>query len=223
MLEAGLANGWLDDLDVVMSGYLPSAAHAELCAHWVARLKERNPAILYLCDPVLGDEPGGVYIEAEAAEAVRDKLVPLADIVTPNRFELSWLTGRDISTPQDAVTATQMLGRPVVLATSAPGLLPDCLSNLILMNGEAMFTNVPRRQVLAHGTGDFIAAAFLAHLLDGRSESEALALASAAMEITIEASDGLGELALIDSQEQWSRAAPAALYSLPQPEAADCL
>jgi pyridoxine kinase len=164
---------------------------------------------------VLGDEPGGVYIEAAAAQAVRDKLIPLADIVTPNRFELCWLTGRAIETAEDAAAAARALARPVVLATSAPGLEPDGLSNLLVAGGEAWLTKVTRRQVLAHGTGDFIAAAFLAHLLDGRSETEALGLASAAMEAVIAASDGLGELALIAAQEQWSRAAPATLHCLP--------
>ena len=96
MIDALDANGWLGEIDAVFTGYLPSAEHVAFAAGLVGRLKAAKPGLLYGCDPILGDEPGGLYIAEDAADALRDTLVPLADLVTPNRFELGWLSGEDV-------------------------------------------------------------------------------------------------------------------------------
>jgi pyridoxine kinase len=209
MLEAGLENGWLRRVHAVMTGYLPSPAHVELCAAWVRRLRAEIPGLTVLCDPVLGDEPGGVYIEAAAAEALRDTLLPLADIATPNRFELGWLTGRQIERLDDAATAAAGLGPATVLVTSAPGGDAASLCNLLINRDGRFTTSVTRLQLLAHGTGDFIAAAFLARLLDGQDAPAALAFATAAMQEAIALSGGAEELQLVQSQHRWADASPA--------------
>src|SRR5262245_30510266 len=105
MIAAIEANGWLGSVDAVFTGYLPSAAHIAFAAKLVARLKAERPDLLYCCDPILGDEPDGLYIAKDAAEALRAALLPLADFVTPNRFELGWLAGREISSGADALAA----------------------------------------------------------------------------------------------------------------------
>lgn len=207
MLEAGLANGWLNGIDAIMTGYLPSPAHVELAARWVERLKADCPGLYFLCDPVLGDEPGGIYIDEAAACTVRDRLLGLADLTTPNRFELGWLTSRRIETAGDAIAAAHALRVPAVIATSAPA--PDGrLANLLVEGVSVCATGVTRRALTAHGTGDFLAAALLARLLDGSSLRDALGFATAAMEAAIAATGDAGELALISSQSEWASAAP---------------
>jgi pyridoxine kinase len=207
MLEAVLENGWLADVDAVLTGYIPTAEHAEFCASWIAKIKARNPAALYLCDPIIGDEPGGIYIDKGAANAIRDQLLPLADIVTPNAFELGWLCGRPITDGASAVEAARALARPGVVVTSAPAG-SDMIANLLVEGRKCAATASPRRTVKAHGTGDFFASIFLAHKLKGYTAAAALRASVAAIDLVLDRSGGRSELALIESQDQWAAAYP---------------
>ncbi len=207
MLGALDANGFLDGLDAVFTGYLPGAEHFWLAARWVDRLKARHPGLLYCCDPILGDEPDGLYIAEPAAAALRDELVPRAGILTPNAFELGWLSGRRIDTAEDAITAARALAG-VVLATSAPGGEPDALANIAVSGSGAWRAVSARRRDVPHGTGDLIAALFLAHMMRGHDLSGALALAAGGLEAVVEASAGRDELALVATQNEWADAAP---------------
>jgi pyridoxine kinase len=217
ILDAALANGWLADVDAILTGYIPAAEHAVLCGRWIARVKALNPAAVYLCDPIIGDEPAGVYIEEAAAHAIRDRLVPLADILTPNRFELGWLADHPIPDAAAAVKAAHALSRPAVIVTSAPADAPDRIANLLVEGREAAATMSARETVWAHGTGDFFAANLLAHKLNGLSNRDALRAAAAAMTMILAASAGQSELALIKTQAGWAETClpPAPLVSLP--------
>ena len=208
MLAALDANGWLDEIDAVFTGYLPSAAHIALAAGLVGRLKAAKPELLYCCDPILGDEPDGLYIAGDAASALRDTLVPLADLVTPNRFELEWLSGDGVRSAADAARAARSLARPMVLATSAPASSGEELTNLLVEGGRAWGAVVRRRGAVPHGTGDLVAALFFGHLLRSRPAPEALALATAGIEAVIEASEAREELNLIASQDSWAAPGP---------------
>ena len=218
MLEALAANGWLKGLDAVLTGYIPSAGHAGLCAEWVERIKAVNPAIIYLCDPIIGDEPDGIYIDEAAAKAVRDRLLPLADIVTPNVFELAWLSGRAIPDAASALRAARLLGRPAMVVTSAPASAGR-IANMLVEGGQAAAaTASPRREVKAHGTGDFFASTFLSHKLRGLDNVSALRASAAAIDLVVERSAGRSELALIETQDLWAAASPplAPLFALPE-------
>jgi pyridoxine kinase len=216
MLEAVLENGWLADVDAVLTGYVPTAGHAEFCRSWIARIKTFNPNAIYLCDPIIGDEPGGVYIDKAAANAVRDQLLPLADIVTPNAFELGWLSGGSIPDAASAVSAARALARPKVVVTSAPAG-SGMIANILVEGRKTAATASPRRTVKAHGTGDFFASIFLAHKLKGYTAAAALRASVAAIDLVLDRSDGRSELALIESQDQWAAANPtlAPLFTLP--------
>ncbi len=88
---------WRGEVKAVLSGYLGSAAQARSVARLVESLRADNPDLLYMCDPVCGDDRG-LYVPEETATAIRDNLIPLASIATPNRFELAWLTGTTLET-----------------------------------------------------------------------------------------------------------------------------
>ncbi len=83
---------WLGEVGAILTGYLGHPEQADAVAGLIKAVKARNPNALYLCDPVIGDQKG-LYVPEATANGIRDKLLPLADIATPNRFELSWLTG----------------------------------------------------------------------------------------------------------------------------------
>jgi pyridoxine kinase len=221
MLEAVLENGWLADVDAVLTGYVPTVEHAELCRSWIARIKTFNPNAITLCDPIMGDEPGGIYIDKAAANAVRDQLLPLADIVTPNAFELGWLSGRQIADAASAVAAAQALGRPKVVVTSAPAG-SGMIANILVEGHKTAATASPRRTVKAHGTGDFFASIFLAHKLKGYTAAAALRASVAAIDLVLHRSEDRSELALIETQDQWAAANPtlAPLFTLPVEAAA---
>ena len=83
---------------MILSGYLGSAEIGAVVADFVARAKARNPALRYGCDPVLGDRDRGLFVSAAIPPLVRDRLCPLADIITPNHFEFEWLVGAKAAT-----------------------------------------------------------------------------------------------------------------------------
>jgi pyridoxine kinase len=213
MIDAIEANGGLEGIDAVFTGYLPSAEHVAFAAKLVGRLKAAASHLLYCCDPILGDEPDGLYIATEAAEALRARLLPLADIITPNRFELGWLAGRRIESSADACAAAGDLGC-ITLATSSPARGESDLTNLLFADGRAWEAIVRRRDEVPHGTGDALAALFLGFLLRSRTAPDALALATGGLEAIIEASEGKDELDLISSQESWAVPAPWPIAAL---------
>jgi pyridoxine kinase len=206
MLKAVEAIDGLDGLDAVFLGYMPSAEHVRVIADAVGRLRRHNADLRVMCDPILGDNPGGLYIPQPAAEAIRDELVPLADIIKPNRFELSWLTGVEVDSNDAALEAAAGLA-PMVLVTSGAEPMAK-LANLLICRETAWVTEVERREEVPHGTGDVMSAMLLGFLLRGASGAEALALATAGSATVIEQSLEQRELRLVQTQDAWARPTP---------------
>ncbi len=195
MIDAMDANGWLGAVDAVLTGYLPTAEHAVLAAAMVARIRKQSPGATYLCDPVLGDDPDGLYIPRTAAEAVREKLVPAADVITPNRFELAWLSGQDVIGPESAVAAARALTGAHVAATSIVDG-PDRLANLLIAPAATWVCSSERLPDVPHGTGDLFAGLLLASLIDGASGDTALAYATGGVAQAVLHSQGAQDLAI---------------------------
>jgi len=208
MLDALEQNGWLGEVDAVLTGYLPSVAHVAFAAETVARLRTGQPGLVYLCDPVIGDEPNGIYIDADAAAAIRDALVGRADIATPNRFELSYLSGKEVGDAASAIDAASALGVGVVLATSLLGRDEKERASLTVSRDGALVTHVPLRGNAPHGTGDLMAGLLLGYLLEGRNTKEALGRATAVVDAVLEASEGADELRLAASAGSWADVVP---------------
>ena len=205
ILAALDANGWLAETAAVLSGYLPSRAHVAAVRGAVERVRAANPAALFLCDPVFGDEPEGLYLSAEVADAIRDQLLPLADITTPNSFELSYLSGRPASNPREARAAAAALPVSTVLGTSIPAD-GNRLANVLVSGDEALVCHVARRAEAPHGTGDMLAAMFLGHRLNGASNNHALGAAAGGVDASVTAAHGLEELPLASADSVWRSA-----------------
>ena len=171
---------WRGEVKAVLSGYLGSAAQARSVARLVAGLKAEDPDLLYMCDPVCGDEHG-LYIAEETAIAIRDLLVPLASIATPNRFELAWLAGAPLETSAAVMDAALSLGPARVLVTSSPPLMAGSTGNLLLSGRSALLAEHRLVPDPPNGTGDLLAAIFLSRLMEGLSEERALLTATASV------------------------------------------
>jgi pyridoxine kinase len=213
MLAALERNGWLAEIDAVITGYLPSPDHVHVAAGVVRRLRGgRN--IVFLCDPVLGDDPKGLYLDVDAAVAVRDELVRLADIATPNRFELGWLGGGHPPSITGVQRAAKALAVGTVIVTSA-ARHDGRISTLMVSREGDHVCDSGWRPGAPHGTGDFFAALVLGHLLNGESDTNALGRSVAGVEAAIGTSDAGNELELLASQDAWVNAAPLPVHRLP--------
>ena len=207
MLEALDANGWVEEVDAVLIGYMPSPEHVAFAAQAIETVKKRNPDALCLCDPILGDDPAGLYLDPDTAAAVREDFLPLADILTPNRFELEWLSGVSAKRAKTAAAAALDLAPKTVLVTSLTGKDVSSLVNLLVEEGTLAVTTVPKRKHAPHGPGDLMAALFLGNLLSGESAEDALAKATGGVEVALETSEKADELRLV-SMPDWADAEP---------------
>lgn len=193
-------NGWLAHVDAVFTGYMPTPDHVAAAERLVQIARTSNPNTTIVIDPIMGDEPEGLYIPPAAAEAIRDRLLPLADLMTPNSFELAWLTGDKITDAASAADAARSLCRNpssgrdrIVIATSVPAA-DHRLCNVMIANGRATVETVRRIDDAPHGTGDFFAGTFTARLLHGDTPEHALKHAVAATARIIEHSAGSDHL-----------------------------
>ncbi|MDP1639481.1 MAG: pyridoxal kinase [Hyphomicrobium sp.] len=205
MLDALEANGWFNDTAAVISGYLPSPGHVAAVRSAVERVRRGNAGALYVCDPVFGDEPEGIYLSEATASAIRDELLPIATLATPNRFELSWLAGLPVGDPIEARQAAWALGVPSVLATSVPAD-DNRLANVLVMGNECAACYVRRRASAPHGTGDLLAAMYLGNLLNGASPAYSLGASASAVDATVAASMSQDELPLAAMNALWASA-----------------
>ena len=203
-LIEGLAElGALERCDGVCSGYLGDAALAGAVAGAVDRVRGANPGAPYLCDPVIGDAGRGAYVSDAVREAVVGRLVPTADIVTPNAFELGLLAGAAVHSSDQAIAASRAvlgLGPRTVVCTSL-AVATDALMAIAVTSGEAFAVRTPKLDGQFYGAGDLFAALFLGHLLGGAGLARALSTAVSSVFGIVAASNG-GELALIAAQDE---------------------
>jgi pyridoxal kinase len=187
----GLAeHGRFTVADAVFTGYFTRPDQVEAAAEAIAAAKAERPDLLVMVDPIIGDGPADarndrLYVSAQTAAAIRDRLVPRADVITPNRFELSWLSGRPIEAEADAVAAARALA-PVTLVTSAPAGEGE-VAVLVVEAQDATRLTSPRMDGAPNGTGDLFAASALAAHIDGADWRRAAGLAMARVSHVLEA------------------------------------
>jgi pyridoxine kinase len=167
-------------IDAVLLGWLGNPRTAEAAGRAALAVKAANPGAIFLCDPVMGDTDSGLYVDPSLPAFIRDHLFPAADVITPNGFELDYLTGGPVTSLPAALAACDALrakGPPMVIATTlhrqdgGQGRL-----EALLVNPEgAWLVSVPHLgDGLPKGAGDLFAALFLARLLKGRTPKKAL-------------------------------------------------
>lgn len=201
LIDDLIASPWLGEVGGILSGYLGEPGQVAPVRRLVESVKARNPRALYCCDPVIGDA-GRLYVTEDLAIAMRDRLVPAADIATPNLFELAWLTGKVVKELDDVVDAARSLAAHSVIATSVPSRRKRHIGAALVTDAHAHLADHAHIDNAPKGTGDLFSALVLARLLEGRDPPQAMARAAAGVLEVVAATARLGreELALEAAQ-----------------------
>ncbi|MCL1922387.1 MAG: pyridoxal kinase PdxY [Propionibacteriaceae bacterium] len=201
--------GALESVNGILSGFQGSTEMGQTILAAKDLVKTRQPNALYCCDPVMGDEGRGMFVAPGIPEFLRDSVVPQADIVTPNQFELDFLTGGETSTTADLLASVDALldsGPSTVLVTSASvdESAQDSISMVAASQQEAYLVATPRIDQVFTGSGDLTAAVFFAHFLDTNRIDLALGRTADVVYSILDTTTRLGrrELALVQGQDQ---------------------
>ena len=203
-------NGWLDNHDAVLVGFLPTRRHVEATQEFIERLRRRPSPPFIVLDPVIGDDPKGLYVPEEVAAGLLDNLLPLANCITPNRFELEWLSGHPVTSLREALAACRSLLNAMpglkIHGTSAP-IGPNETGVLSVgASSSALFTT-PRLEDIPNGTGDV----FSALISGGYSVGATLGH----MQPLIRGSIGAPHLRINELSQVWTNAEPISPKPLP--------
>lgn len=196
--------GMLTPVAAVLSGYLGTAANGAAVGRAVEAARRARPDAIYCLDPVIGDLPAGRFVAEDIPPIIQERLAPMADIMTPNAFELGLLSGMPVDGPTAAVAAARRLqrpdGRPLVVATGVKS--GATLTTLAIEADAAWAIETPVVAAPAYGAGDLFCAIFLGRYLEGGGAARALGLAANAMHAVFQATADMGapELALIAAQ-----------------------
>jgi pyridoxine kinase len=211
------AIGVLPQAAGLITGYLGRPEIGEAALRALDAIRAANPHAVYACDPVIGDVGRGPYVAAGVAEFLRDRAVARATLVTPNAYELGWLTGAPVTTIGEARAAMARLhaaGPKVVAATSLDlaGTPPDALDMLVSDESGLWRVRTPKLPIAVNGAGDLFAALFSHHWLEERSGAEALSRAASSVFGVVAATlaSSSRELAIVEAQREFI--APSQLF-----------
>ncbi|CAB0963158.1 pyridoxal kinase [Corynebacterium diphtheriae] len=200
--------GAFERIDAILSGYQGGSDIADVIVDAVARIKEANPQAVYACDPVMGNAKSGCFVSDLIPPLLRDKVVPVADILTPNQFELEYLTGvpaHDTTSTLEAIAAAQEMGPNTVLVTSVrrPETPADAIEMIAANEQGAWLVRTPFIDFKRNGSGDVTAALFTGHYIRERNAADALARTASSVFDLIETTFTADsrELLIIESQE----------------------
>lgn len=225
IVDAMEKRGALAKVDVVLSGYQGGTDIADAILDAVARVKAANPQATYTCDPVMGNAKSGCFVNPAIPVLLRERVVPKADLITPNQFELGYLAGMEVRTLEQtlqAVDAVRAMGPRTVLVTSVhcPDADPGTIEMLAADATGAWVVATPYLPFKANGSGDVTAALFTAHYCQhfGQTGSARTALerTTASMFELLQRTHSSGERELQLIQSQDSYVAPTAHFDARQ-------
>ncbi len=205
--------GAFPSIDAVLSGYQGSEGIGEVIVDAVARVKAANPDAIYACDPVMGNARSGCFVAPAIPGLLRDRVVPVADLITPNQFELGTLTGTEphsLDETLESVDLVRAMGPRTVLVTSVerPDAEDGTIEMLVADDAGAWIVTTPRLAFLkANGSGDVTAALFTAHYLRTRDAADALARTTSSVFDLLQRTldSGERELQLVESQDVYAQ------------------
>lgn len=215
MLDDLAHSPFLGEVSAVLTGYLGDASQAEPVARLIDAVKAQNRDALHVCDPVIGDA-GGLYVPETTAAAIRDMLLPRADLATPNRFELEWLTGETSQTNADLMRMAENLNLPRLLVTSAHAVMDKAQANLLVSGKRAWLAEHRHMEGAPNGPGDLTAALMTGRLLMGQSDEMALQTVTASVFEVLARSIKAGADELQLTAESHSLIRPMAMVSMRQ-------
>jgi len=203
--------GAFADIDVVLSGYQGSEGIADVILDAVARVKAANPSAVYSCDPVMGNAKSGCFVAPAIPILLRERVAPAADIITPNQFELGFLTETepaDLDSTLASVDAARAMGPSTVLVTSVerPERPEGTIEMLAVDDKGAWIVQTPHIPMKANGSGDVTAALFSAHYRETGDAATALARTTSSVYDLLQTTYDAGsrELLLVEAQEAYA-------------------
>lgn len=201
-------NGWFEACNAILGGYMGSHENGRATLDAVARIKACRPDVLYICDPVIGDTPEGIYVSKQLVSFYRSDAISVADVVIPNLFELGILTQLAPKSIDEICTAARLLisqGPELVLVTSVLSPTQASLIGTLAVSAETSWIIwTPCVAMHAKGAGDVFAALWTGHRLRGESPEVAmqLAVSGVAQLIEVAASEGGTELPLVNYAQE---------------------
>ncbi|MBT9385436.1 pyridoxal kinase [Pseudooceanicola sp. CBS1P-1] len=204
--------------DFLLTGYIGSLEVARQVADFVAEAKAANPHLTYICDPVMGDAGPGLYVPETIADVMRDQLLPLADIATPNPFELGWLTGRQITSLEDLPAARALLNlhpdaRLIATGCALADTAPGHIESVILGPEGTSRHPTPHLPIALPGTGDLFAGLIVAGIGRGLALPQAVETAQVLVSRALQHARALGAGEVVLSEPGFRQA----LLTLGQP------
>ena len=203
--------GVFSQVDAILSGYQGGEGIGDVIIDAVTRVKAANPDALYACDPVMGNAKSGCFVAPAIPELLREKVVPVADIITPNQFELGFLTRTEPDTLESTLESVDLaheMGPRTVLVTSVerPDREEGTIEMLAADGSGAWIVQTPFLPMKANGSGDVTAALFTAHYVATGSAKVALERTASSifdlLQLTLDS--GERELKLIEAQESYA-------------------
>lgn len=180
VLYEGLKANNVNKYDYVLTGYTRDKSFLGMVVDIVQELKKQNSRLVYVCDPVMGDKwngEGSMYVPQDLLPVYREKVVPMADIITPNQFEAELLSGRKIHSQEEAFEVMDVLHRmgPDTVVITSSDLPSPKGSDYLMALGSQRMRKPDGSMVTQHirmemrkldavfvGTGDLFAAMLLA-------------------------------------------------------------
>ncbi|MEU8238088.1 pyridoxal kinase PdxY [Actinoplanes missouriensis] len=213
--------GVFPQIDAVLSGYQGGAGIADVIIDAVGRVKAANPAAVYACDPVMGNAKSGCFVAPEIPVLLRDRVVPVADIITPNQFELGFLTGTEPASIESTLKSADLaraMGPSTVLVTSVerPDREEGTIEMLVVDDTGAWIVTTPHLPFKANGSGDVTAALFTAHYVTTKNAALSLERTASSVFDLIETTYRSGERELQLVQAQQFYAEPRMQFSAEQ-------
>lgn len=203
--------GGLADVDFVLSGYQGGDDIGDAILDAVALVKKRSPDAIYACDPVLGNAVSGCHVAPEVQNLIRDRVVPQADLLAPNQFELGFITHTSPDTLEstlESVDRARALGPSTVLVkrVERPDKPKDTIEMLAVTDEGAWIVQTPLLPLKANGSGDVTTALFTSHYRRTGDAAVALARTTSSVFDLLEntLASGERELQLVESQEAYA-------------------
>ncbi|MGX1585705.1 pyridoxal kinase PdxY [Microbacterium sp. NPDC055502] len=200
--------GVFGQIDAVLSGYQGGEGIGDVIIDAVARVRAANPDAVYACDPVMGNAKSGCFVAPAIPILLRERVVPVADIITPNQFELGFLTETEPDTLESTLASVDLaraMGPRTVLVTSVerPDREEGTIEMLAVDGDGAWLVQTPHLPMKANGSGDVTAALFTAHYVETGSAKTALERTASSVYDLLQATldSGERELQLIEAQE----------------------
>ncbi|XP_025192050.1 pyridoxal kinase [Melanaphis sacchari] len=164
-LITGLVENELHNYSHLLTGYIRCPMFLKKVAEVYKILKEKNPDLIYVCDPVMGDNKK-MYVPKEILDIYKNEIIHLTDILTPNEYELELLTGITITTHNDINKALNILYthgcKTVVVSSSniSSNSVMKCIGRNFF-HEEYVELDIPIIDQSFIGTGDFFTALLL--------------------------------------------------------------